>query len=65
MGKIISIDSAKPHVVSMVICLKCYRRWIACRPEETRLVDIECETCGQGYVIETGENILFDDEEKY
>ena len=41
----------------MAICLKCYKRWIAVRPDKTKLVDMECSECGQGYVIETGEYI--------
>ena len=42
--------------VSQVVCLRCYRRWIAARPIETRLDDLECPDCGQnGYAIETGE----------
>lgn len=42
--------------VSQVICLYCLRRWIACRPVETPLVDLECPDCQQqGKVIETGE----------
>ena len=42
--------------VSQVICLYCYRRWIAGRPVETRLDELECPNCGQqGYAIETGE----------
>lgn len=48
-----------PHAVSEVICVKCHRRWIAVRPELTLLKDIECPTCGAGFVIETGE--MFDD----
>lgn len=45
--------------VSQVICLKCYRRWIAGRPTETRLDDLECPSCGsQGFAIETGETCV-------
>jgi len=54
----ISIDENKPHKVSEVICVKCLHRWIAVRPIECRLKDLECAGCGeQGYVIETGEVI--------
>lgn len=55
--KIYDYNEALPHKVSMVICLKCYERWISCRPEITKLIDLECENCGPGYVIETGEII--------
>lgn len=46
------------HKVSMVICLKCYKRWIAVRPVGLRLVDIVCPNCElPGTVIETGEEL--------
>lgn len=60
---IINIDDKKPSIISMVVCLKCFERWVAIRPEQTRLKDLECSECGQGYVIETGERI-FNDEDK-
>lgn len=48
--------------VSEVICLRCYARWIAARPMETRLSDLECPTCrGIGYAIETGETAIAED----
>lgn len=46
---------------SEVICVKCYERWIAVRPSQTLLKDLECSNCGHGYVIETGEEICPDD----
>lgn len=58
MGDIIDIYEKKPHVVFEVVCLKCLKRWIAVRPEETLLKDLECPECGNiGFVIETGEVI--------
>ena len=57
----ISIDENLPHKVSEVIeviCINCKYRWIAVRPTDTLLKDLECPQCGQqGYVIETGEII--------
>lgn len=48
--------------VSQVICLKCNRRWIAARPVDTRLDELECPSCGrQGYAIETGETAVAED----
>ena len=48
--------------VSQVICLVCYRRWIAARPIEIRLNDLECPDCGkQGFAIETGETSVVED----
>jgi len=50
-----SIDAKKPHSVSEVICIRCGKRWVSVRPEITLLKEIECEKCGAGYVIETGQ----------
>jgi hypothetical protein len=58
MGKVIDIDEIKPHTVSEVICVKCYSRWYAVRPKGTLLKSIECKNCGQGFVINTGEDII-------
>lgn len=60
MAEIFDYQDALPHKFSEVICLKCYDRWIAVRPDQTRLVDLECENCGPGFVIETGEIIDYD-----
>ena len=57
MGMIESIDSRKPHTISEVICVKCGKRWIAVRPQGTLLKKLECENCGAGYVIETGQDL--------
>jgi len=57
MGKEIDINTNIPHKVSEVICVKCHVRWIAVRPTETKLKDLECPMCGKGYCIETGEII--------
>ena len=53
----IDINNNIQHKISEVICIKCYKRWIAVRPVNTRLADLECPNCGKGYVIETGEII--------
>lgn len=58
MNNVIKFIENIPHKVSHVICLKCYKRWTAVRPVTTRLVNLECTNCGQGYVIETGEELL-------
>ena len=55
LGGIVDITANKPHTVSEVICLKCYKRWISVRPTYTLLIDLECPNCGAGYVIETGQ----------
>ena len=51
------MNENNPHKVSEVICVKCCKRWIAVRPTTTKLKDLECPNCGQGYVVETGEGI--------
>lgn len=56
MSNIRYIDENLPHRVSEVVCLMCRYRWIAVRPEQTKLKDLECPSCRQqGFVIETGE----------
>lgn len=48
--------------VSEVICLSCYRRWVAARPTDTRLDDLEYPSCHeQGMTIETGETCFVED----
>lgn len=60
--KVHLIVDYKPHKASEVICINCLKRWIAVRPETTLLKHLECEKCGQGFVIETGEIIYPSDE---
>jgi hypothetical protein len=55
MERIIDITETEPHKVSEVICVRCGERWIAVRHIETKLKDLECKYCGNGWVIETGE----------
>ncbi len=55
--KSISFEDNLPHVTSEVICVQCGSRWVAVRPEKTLLKDLECSSCGHGYVIETGQVI--------
>lgn len=58
MSKIIKIEDRLSHKTSEVICIKCYKRWIAVRPVSVLLKELECVNCGQGYVIETGEELI-------
>lgn len=62
MNDIINIDDYIVGRMSELICVKCGQRFISWRPKGTRLKDIECENCGAGYIIETGE--IIDDEEE-
>lgn len=55
--KIVPIEAYTPHCVSEVICVNCKKRWIAVYPDGTWLKDLECENCGPGYVINTGQPI--------
>lgn len=55
-GNCISKDKIK---VKEVICVQCKHRWLATRPSQTLLKQLECPNCNkQGYTIETGEEIL-------
>lgn len=57
MSTIIAMENHLPHKVSEVICIKCYKRWIAVRPADVLLKELECPNCGKSYVIETGETL--------
>lgn len=48
-------DDNISHTVSEVICVKCFHRYICVRPSAVWLKDLECETCGKGFIIETGQ----------
>lgn len=47
-----------PHLVSVVKCTNCQKRWTAVRPESVRIYELECPLCGKiGYAKETGERV--------
>lgn len=47
-----------PHLVSIVKCTNCGKRWTAVRPKSVRIYELECPLCGQiGYAKETGERL--------
>ena len=54
--KTINMNDYKNHAVCELICVKCYHRYIGVYPVGTKLKDLECETCGCGYIIKTGED---------
>lgn len=63
MDNITPIEEKMPHKVSEVICVRCMHRWIDVRPVGTLLKVLVCPKCGvAGGVIETGEEILEEDE---
>jgi hypothetical protein len=55
MGDVVDIDANQPHVTLEVICVKCLHRYQAVAPADLLLRDYDCETCGPGYVIATGQ----------
>lgn len=57
MSKVVDIDDFKPHRVSEVICVKCLKRWIAVRPCDVLLKELECPNGHIGFVIETGQDL--------
>lgn len=65
MSKIINFEEAKERLglgdgwtVSVVICLKCLKRWVCMRPRKTLLKDLDCDVCGNiQSVIETGQEL--------
>lgn len=46
-----------PHIVQEVVCLKCLFRWLAVRPKEVLLKQLECKCGNVGYVIATGQEL--------
>jgi len=56
-SNIVDINRNKPHKVSEVMCVRCNKRWVATRPLNTQLKDLECQSCGKGFAVETGENL--------
>lgn len=62
MGNIVDITENQPHLVSEVICVKCFKRWIDVRPADLWLKDLECPNCGMSHtIIETGQ--ILEDED--
>ncbi len=57
MGDVVDIEEQMPHVVREVICVRCCTRWVSVAPQATRLKDYECQNCGSGYIICTGQEI--------
>lgn len=51
----IPFEENLPHKFSEVICVKCLKRTVCVRPAGVLLKNLECETCGPGFIIETGE----------
>lgn len=48
----------RPHLISIVKCTNCQKRWTAVRPENVRNYELECPLYGKiGYAKETGERI--------
>lgn len=60
MSKVIDFEKNLPHKYSEVICICCMHRYWCVRPVGTLLIDLECELCGKGFIIETGEEIKDD-----
>jgi Zn finger protein HypA/HybF involved in hydrogenase expression len=58
MPDIIDLTEHRPHSVSEIMCVKCYKRYIGVVPAGTLLKDLECPQCHEaGYAIRTGEII--------
>ncbi len=58
MNNVIELESSLSYKASEVVCLKCLHRWLAVRPEDALLKNLECPNCGkQGFTIETGEEL--------
>ena len=60
---ITDISEDMPFRVSETICIRCGLRVLCVRPAVLMLKELECENCGAGFMIETGQ--ILDDEEKH
>lgn len=49
------LDDYRPCILSEVICVKCYHRYLCVRPLGVLLKDLVCDKCGVGFIVETGE----------
>ena len=59
MGKLSALDfeAELPHQTAELICLKCLHRYMGVWPVGTWLKELDCETCGPGYVVKTGQDL--------
>lgn len=55
MDNVIELDAHRPHVTLEVMCAKCFHRYQAVAPHDLPLKKYDCEKCGPGYVIATGQ----------
>ncbi len=55
MADIVDIEVNSPHIVHEVVCLKCLHRYVAVAPQKLPLRLYDCETCGPGFIISTGQ----------
>jgi hypothetical protein len=63
-AQIIELSEMKPHRTAEVVCLKCLHRYYAVWPEGVPLKNLECERCGTGYIILTGQELINNDKHK-
>ena len=55
--KIVDLDTARPHITGLAICVDCSFRWVAVLLAESKRFDLECPRCGQALgVIIGGDN---------
>ena len=57
MGDLTELNDYRPHEFWEVMCVKCLARWIAVVPCGILLKTVECKKCGNGYVINTGQDV--------
>ena len=55
MSKVIYLSEHKPHLLAEVMCVKRFHRYMCVWPTATPLKDLECETCGKGFIVMTGQ----------
>ena len=55
MSNIVDLTEHMPHRMAEVMCVKCLHRYMCVWPTATALKDLECKTCGAGYIVMTGQ----------
>ena len=53
--EIVDIHKNAPHDAIEAMCVRCHHRWVAVFPNSTMLKELDCDNCGPGYVVNTGQ----------
>ncbi len=57
----LAYEGELPHMWGELMCIRCMNRYIGVWCAETPLKKLHCETCGPGFIIDTGQ--VFDEDD--